>query len=478
MSMMAVRRIANHMKIDFNRCFNVAWRVALLALPWQTRWIFSIDTIGNNVWEQGTIAIYASWVPMILSIILGAFSLWSSRVERSGTEGQFGIDATSSKTVPPLVPGGLGRDDLLKIAFVATSVVASLFTSSWTATLLWWAHAFVLSAFAWTLWKNAVSRNEFASWFIIALMPHVLLGIWQFLEQKIDGSSWVGMATQRAWTRGVSVVEYGEYRVLRAYGGFPHPNVFGGWLAAGLTLLSSVIAASRSEKERYAWIGSGALLMMALIFTFSRGAWIAALVGVVTAFLWQWKSADKLGREGLKVGGLLMFAIAALTITSQWEAIATRFQGSERLEKWSVEQRVSSVKDGWDAFMHRPLFGWGPGAALKGIEQLGREAPPALGTFTADGSFTIFHAPLEPPHAAPLAAAVEMGAIGVLTILGLIAMLLWHFFKTKQLISAAPVIAIAVILSATDHYLWTLWAGHALVFILLLILVLPRRLDA
>src|SRR3989344_6023071 len=230
--------------------FAIAWRVAVLALPWQTRWIVETPTIAGSPWEQGTIAIYASWIPLVLVILIG---LWNKKAPRPTT---YDPSVHSGQALRPTY--------FFAIAIIAL-ITTSLFTSSPIATLLWWTHVLLLALFAWTLWRKEVTRAEISAWVVMALVPHALLGI----------------ADQRAWVRGTSVVEYGDIRLLRAYGGFSHPNVFGGWLAAGLLCVPTLVAAAQTVREKFCWIGCASLFMMALVFTLSRGVWIAAVVGLV-----------------------------------------------------------------------------------------------------------------------------------------------------------------------------------------------------
>ena len=39
------------------RCFDIAWKIALVLLPWQTRVIFFTPRIAQSPWEQGTVAV-------------------------------------------------------------------------------------------------------------------------------------------------------------------------------------------------------------------------------------------------------------------------------------------------------------------------------------------------------------------------------------------------------------------------------------
>jgi hypothetical protein len=47
----------------------------ILALPWQSRWIFSETLINSQVWEYGRFSLYAS---MIILLVLFVCTLWPS----------------------------------------------------------------------------------------------------------------------------------------------------------------------------------------------------------------------------------------------------------------------------------------------------------------------------------------------------------------------------------------------------------------
>src|SRR5690349_8627644 len=47
-----------------------SWRLALLALPWQTRWFSEGPMLGGLPWEQGRWAFYLSWIPLGLTVLM------------------------------------------------------------------------------------------------------------------------------------------------------------------------------------------------------------------------------------------------------------------------------------------------------------------------------------------------------------------------------------------------------------------------
>jgi hypothetical protein len=72
------------------------------------------------------------------------------------------------------------------------------FTSSWSASLLWWLHAVLLGLFAATLLVRNVSSQSIITWFLFSLIPHAGLAIVQFAAQHVWDSTLFGVAEQIA----------------------------------------------------------------------------------------------------------------------------------------------------------------------------------------------------------------------------------------------------------------------------------------
>ncbi|OGL74084.1 hypothetical protein A3E39_00635 [Candidatus Uhrbacteria bacterium RIFCSPHIGHO2_12_FULL_60_25] len=430
------------------RLFDVAWRLAILALPWQTRWIYQQGMIGGSLWEQGTGATYLSWSFVLIAVFL-SFLVARLQNREPGTWNR-----------EPLQKGGL-RFPVPRSRFpiaLLVLLIVSFFTASPTATSLWWLHVAILTLFAWTLVRAHV---DVTPWFILSLVPHAALGVWQYAAQDITGSTLLGIATQHPWTSGVSVVEHGLYRVLRAYGGFPHPNILGGWLAVGLTLLPGLARRSRSNPETLGLAACAVLFATALVLTFSRGAWIAAIVGLILA-AWsvvRTSHADQDRQATWLVLAATVVAVAA-GLASQWDHVTARFTPTLRLERWSIEQRSYAVEEGWDAFLARPIVGWGPGSSLVAI------------TTTRQAKFSSrLTVPPEPPHYVPLVALIETGIAGVLAMAYLAWRLLRPALGRDRWRTSLPLLSVLGLLMLTDHYLWTLWAGQALVMLVVAMLI-------
>lgn len=425
--------------------------------------------------------VYASYVPILLTVILGAFlyrrnrgpGAWGEGLGAGGTLGAWGSGLgawvrptahdprSTAHDLRPTIYGPRSTIRLLILAAVLFLIVI-LATTSWTATLIWLSSVLILFGFVFVLLLKRVPWSSIAAWTVASVLPHAVLGVQQYFLQDLTGSVLLGIATHHPWTSGTSVVEHGLYRVLRAYGGFPHPNILGGWLAMSLALLPSLVREARTKYGALLTVFSGALITAALLFSYSRGAWLAAAFGFGLAVIFELRSA----RGAADRQSLWLLCIAVLVVgiggaVSQWDHVQTRLVASERLEQWSMEQRTTSLRDGIQAWMKRPVIGWGPGAGLLGIISLRVGEPSTV-------------AP-EPPHMLPFVLLLETGLAGLAAFFCLL-FALWpaivHRMDWKR---TGPLLSLFTVLALTDHYLWTLWPGMALSGLILVQLAVRRR---
>ncbi|MHB8830580.1 MAG: O-antigen ligase family protein [Patescibacteria group bacterium] len=461
------------------KAYEIVWRLAILSLPWQTRWFVDAQLVGWP-WEQGRISIYVAWLPLVATIILGIF-----QPKRA-------------------LPFSFRRNLFWLIAALgACTIIAA--PSPATAAIQWWIQVILLAAFFVTLFRTKVEPTKVAFWFVLSLIPHALLAIWQFATQTVIGSSWLGMASQNPANLGVSVVQTSVGRFLRAYGGFPHPNILGGWMATGLimALWFNITPLKLRGGKGVIWLIEG-LFTLALFYSFSRSAWLAAAVGLVAFSLLSFsrmRESSKINKsDGSPPSALnlrgddkkrwLSFAIpiilfVTLTIVHR-DLVLTRadVQGS-RLEQKSILTRIQTLRDGIGVFQAVPLFGTGPNSELPVLASLKKHwieedaiRIAALGQFpghpnswNADEyvrSRMAAIGPLETPHMVWLLMLVNFGIVGSLFIFGFGLYLLqtllnkWSSLDTHNKILLVTLISCQLILVTLDHYPWSLWSGQTL----------------
>ncbi|MCK4577685.1 MAG: O-antigen ligase family protein, partial [Candidatus Marinimicrobia bacterium] len=150
----------------------------------------------------------------------------------------------------------------------------------------------------------------------------------------------------------------------RVVGTIGHANAFGGYLAAifPLTVISGLYSSRRLWKTIS--IGALPLILCALILTLSRGAWLAAIAGILIALFPQ---LNRLWQKYLK---RRIYQIAAIPI-----AIGSLFLGLRfiyQLNPASALGRLFIWHITWNMFADHPLAGIGYGRY--GVEYLNYQA--------------------------------------------------------------------------------------------------------
>jgi len=435
--------------------FEFFWRVSIIALPWQTRW-FSDASLGGYPFEQGRVSFYVSWIPLIITIVIGLFLPRTTLPKKIG-QSLFWLF---------VLLGGI------------TIVGAPL---DIRASAMWWIQIFLLSAFFITLFRSKIPLKSLLTWFVFSLVPHAIFAIAQVYLQYIPAIKWLGSAMQNPANLGVSVVQSASARYLRAYGGFPHPNIFGGFMA--VATLSSIwlygqyslgASAKTNAWLKIAFLSFIPLFTAALFYSFSRSAWLALAAGLLAYYL---PSLARRGNELRSLGwsnnirrflpllGILIifFALAAI----HWDLAATRLGLAvepARLEQISTSARTSSLKDGVLILQAYPIFGTGPNAELSALYQINNIQDTARGTrHVGRGNM-----PLESPHNVFLLVLVNFGVAGALIIFGFLLFLLRQILKHWQRNNpgardlALSLLSALIIISLFDHYPWSYWSGQYL----------------
>lgn len=417
--------------------------MSILLLPWQTRWFQEGASIAGLPWEQGRLSVYGSQLFMLLTILLGFLV---SRAEQKPLEST------------------LLRSRIWIMAPILALIGLSFFsTISLRSTVEWWVEVVILVAFFITLFRT-LSLHDFSFWFVLSLIPQALLGLFQTIDQRVIGTSLLGIAAQDPITRGVAVIEADGVRWLRAYGGFPHPNIFGGWLVLGLvTSYQALKRVLLTKKEVLVCYASLVLFAMALVFTYSRSAWLSLVLFIGTSILSLLvsKMETRRRRAGILLG--LVSLVCILTATARPVLLFSRAQMGDRLEQKSLSERRQGIENGLRILKERPLFGSGLGANALMLSRLDEKQG-----FSAASPIT--------PHVVPILIVAELGILGSLILLGVIyissrAFLYWLVMEKKVYVSLLPISFALVPIVLLDHYLWSYWSGKML-FVIFLFIVL------
>jgi putative inorganic carbon (hco3(-)) transporter len=157
------------------------------------------------------------------------------------------------------------------------------------------------------------------------------------------------------YARGINLIENG--RVQGALGGmFRNPNDLALNLVTILPLSVALAMRARTAFRRTVALGSGALMIGAVVATHSRSGSVGlAAMGILLAILLL-KRRPRL----VLVGGLALMLALPLTPASYWQRIASITDESQD-DTGSREARSILMREAWAAFLAHPMTGIGAG---------------------------------------------------------------------------------------------------------------------
>lgn len=287
-----------------------------------------------------------------------------------------------------------------------------------------------------------------------------LFGILQFFSFQIPASSLFGLASHTASTLGDSVVGGNGGRFLRAYGSFPHPNIFGGYLAVSLFAFFPLKewGKHRSIFSNIALDAGFIIIVIGLVLSFSRSAWLGGAAGFVTSLIIGIFYCQRIFRS------IMLWALGIVSMTTVTfflifsPLIMSRIVPNGRIEHRSTQSRLRQLKDAEMMIKQHWFTGVGIGNAGSALQDF---YPQRKGY------------DIQPVHNTFLVVWLELGIAGFFVFISLfVATLFRLFFLVKK--EQSPLILMSIgqistlfILMNFDHYFWTLWPGIFLFWFLL-----------
>ncbi len=461
----------------------------VFVLPWQTRYIIKAGEINGGYWEYGTISLYATDVLLILLIIIfiiykfysHKFSIFHANAgprqgggnfsgyARSGEARQFSNKSqilprqrdpakvvTNTKSKIPgywYIIAGLNLMVLISIFFAPDKLVAVF---SFLRFLLGIGLFWLIVSVSYDKLKLIISL-------LFGMMIQAGLAIWQFIYQSSFSSKWLGLALHQATDLGTSVIEtvgsdgIGE-RWLRAYGGLDHPNVLGGLLTVGLILVIGLILKYSNNNFQFSTTKAGQaispptgdlpkgdnfqskknerfilsigwviiiIFFIALIFTWSRAAWLALFISLVVLLIISLVRKNLLRQKSILEIILVLGMVVFILFNLYQNLFITRSLPKQRLEIKSYSERILSYKNFRQIIKDSWLTGTGMGNyTLILHDQMNKN----LASFD-----------YQPVHNVFLLAWAEIGILGIIFFTGLIIYLLitnYQFLITNKMPNA------------------------------------------
>jgi hypothetical protein len=341
-----------------------------------------------------------------------------------------------------LVPLGIGA---LSVAAAVSTLTAIDDVVAFSVA----AHLAVLALFAVAAGDLVVTERGGPFWRVLSItvIAQATLAVWQAATQSTapTGLLFNGWTTEFSVDDSVAVVAVlpGVDRWLRAYGSFPHPNILGIFLTVALVMLSLRAQASRlTHVAQFAGV-------IGLSLTFSRSAWLALLLATIAWITTThgWRDAAWIGQQLRSRRALVALVALGLILSG---ARATQLGAFP--EANSIAQRQTYDDAAWS------LVAQGRSVGAGNILVAEQRQGIAVG---------------EPAHNVFLISLAELGPLGVLAWLALLATLVASDSRRTHPRGGGAALAAALLLPLLllDHYLWTQPLGR--IWLVLALAVIP-----
>lgn len=294
--------------------------------------------------------------------------------------------------------------------------------------------------------SGIVKRKAIINLLAVGILIQGLLAIFQFIFQSSIGFPFLGESAIDSAIKGVAKIDISGGKLIRSYGTFSHPNVLSGFLVVGLWLIVSLI------KEQRWIIPIVVILSMALVFTFSRSAFIGLIGGGLTYFAVVQRKID--WKYPILIISVFVFVVTAFNLNGTlFERVLTNDESiSERVEYMLISKRMA---------FDNPL----------GV---------GVGNFTVKmqdySSAKLAPWEFQPVHSVYLMVLNELGFIGLFVFLGIFVLIFTRLLHVDLLkdehekdmgyLLIGCTVSVLII-SMFDHYFWTLYSGQV-VFIIYL----------
>ncbi len=379
-----------------------------------------------------------------------------------------------------------------------------------TAAALAASYKLQVTSYKWRIAKVFVGFSVIQS--IIALL--------QFYKQTSLGLYRLGESHLSANTYNVAKLVVDGHTYIRAYGTFPHPNLLAAFLVTGI-MLSIYLFISTNKKWQILWGISIFLNILGLTITFSRGAYLALVIGLLiylvtlskilffdfmeklkfsnyVQILFSTRSNNMQKTNEHKKPLLKVFVIVIISSAFSFLLFRSFLLTRVTISDNAVVERIEYNKIGLNMIQANPIFGVGAGESVLHMQQylphtnfnndknqnyqkLNQQSMP-IDSFSSkkleEGETKLLKPwQKQPIHNYFLLSAAELGIPGAL-------ILIWFFlYHLKVLISKlkasqdfqstayylllATILCSFLILMLFDHYFYTLQQTQLLLWIIL-----------
>lgn len=413
--------------------------IFVFLIPWQTRYIYKYLTLGGKVFEYGKLSLYLSELFLILFIGFSIFSFKNKNVSR-----QKSIKST-------------------KIIFIFLLVVLITFWGALNKQLYFYGLLKLMEVIVlyFLIIKTKIDYLKLEIVFIISMFIHSLLGIYQFFSQSIFANKYLGIAEQISSQGGVSVLEGSFGRILRTYGGFSHPNIFGGFLVIAILFLISIYLSQKKKTILFCF--TLIILFSALVLTFSRSAFLTLFLSLFIFLIYSILKRIEV-RKTISIL-LILILVSSISFILFNDFIKTRIQGKERLELKSSSERMILKDQALEILNKNWFLGGGINNYISTVYN------------KVDSSLNIWE--YQPVHNVYLLIFVDLGILGLIFYIYLLSYTLYKAFILNDLnkFFLGLIILSIIIINFFDHYFWTYWSGLVITFLIIGLINKKEKTD-
>jgi O-antigen ligase len=413
----------------FNKLIEYLLYIFVFLIPWQTRYIYRSLTLGGELFEYGKLSFYLSELFLILFIICSMIYIKKNSLSKEKV----------SKT------------SVIIFVFLLITIISFFGALSQQLYLYGLIKLMEVIILYFLITRIKFNYIKIGLVFVISMLVHSILGIYQFFSQSIFASKYLGIAEQASSQGGVSVLEGGFGRLLRVYGGFSHPNIFGGFLVIAILILISIYL--KQKKKAILFYFSLIILFSALILTFSRSAFLALFLSLFILLIYS--VSKKVEVKKIISVLLILILVSGISFVLFNDLLKTRMQGQERLEVKSNTERTVLKNQAFKLLNKNWFLGAGINNYIFTVHE------------KIDNALDVWE--YQPVHNVYLLILIELGILGLISYIYLLIYSLYKAFSSNDLnkVILGLIILTIIIINFFDHYFWTYWSGLVMTFLII-----------
>jgi hypothetical protein len=336
----------------------------------------------------------------------------------------------------------------LLTSFFAFSFILSLYSS---LKLLEFTLLFFIALSIFVPRETSPQKTPLVKAFIGLGVVESIIGILQFVFQKSLGLTLLKESIISPSTAGVAKIIFHSEPLIRAYGTFPHPNIFGGFLLVTiLTTFASLrlFLVEHSQNTQKILKISLIVQLLALLLTFSKAA-ILGLVLALSSILIVPRETSLLStlfREPFskRIFHGILLGVFFLSTIFFWQGIQ-----KDSFFFQSIREREVYTSLALLAAYNHPFLGISCGQLVIFSSQ--------------QATYPLFDWQFQPVHNVPLLILAELGSIGCAFFLLwyiTLATVLWRYRQIKKALFGFALLLGLLPPLLFDHYLWDIQQGQ------------------